>query len=340
MIAVVSDFHLTDGSSGTGVEPGAFELFARLIGDMARHASHRGDRFQPLRQGIDLILLGDTLDLLRSRLWPPRSDSATAVPRPWDPPSQIAPTIGRIVDRILERNAEGLHFLRRLGEEGTFFFEGGRTYRVPVRITYFIGNHDWPLRLPGTVYDAIRWRVVRALGLANRAGPFPYTVAECDPALADRLRAHRLLVRHGDLYDPESYGGDRNRAALGDGVIIELLNRLADSVRDHLSLDDQDPLVVSLREVDNVRPYGVIPLWVLGVVRRFGLEGKPGGRAVLDVWSRLSEDFFALDFVRRWDRPWRLDEVDRLALKFGLVKRFVAGGTVRRIAGRLLPLLG
>ena len=341
MIVVVSDFHLTDGASGTSVEPGAFAVFARLVGDMARHASHRGTRFRPLEEGLDLILLGDTLDLLRSSAWPPRRHPGERVPRPWEPPADVAPTVGRIVDRILEHNAPGLAILRALAEDGALFYEAGRIFRVPVRITYFVGNHDWLLHLPGTVYDAIRWRVVKAMGLSNSPGaPFPHDPAEADHGLAERLRRHRLVVRHGDVYDADSYAGDRNRSALGDGVVIELLNRLPDAVREELGLAEDDPLFRALREVDNVRPYILIPPWVLGVIRRFGLEGKPAGRALLDVWSRLSEEFFALDFVRARDRPWRWDEVDRLELKFRFLKGFVARRSVRAVIGRILPLLG
>jgi hypothetical protein len=340
LIVLVSDLHLTDGASGTTVEPGAFALFARLIGEMARHASHRRGRFQPLREGLDLILLGDTLDLLRSTAWPVRGPGRESVPRPWDPPERVAHLVGLAVDRILARNDEALAVLRRLGQEGAWFHEGGRTFHIPVRITYFVGNHDWPLRLPGPVYEAIRWRVTSALGLANPPGPFPHTASEADPQLAARLRAHRLVVRHGDVHDPDSYDGERNRSAIADGVVIELLNRLAPAVREALGLEERDPLLRALNEMDNVRPFAMIPFWVLGTIRRLELEGKHAGKVVADVWSHLCEQFFALDFVRQWDRRWQWDPVDRLQLKFGLLERFIDRPTVRFVAARLLPLLG
>ncbi len=336
MIVVVSDLHLTDGASGTGVEPGAFSLFARLIGEMARHASHRPDGFR-LIEGLDLVLLGDVLDLLRSRAWPARRSSADRVPRPWEPPHEIAPAVERAVEGVLSRNDEGLETLRGMASEGVLFYEYGRTHRVPVRINYFVGNHDWLLRLPGPAYDRIRARAVAGLGLHNAAEvPFPHDLREADAALAERVRAHRLVLRHGDVHDAFNFDGDRNRSALGDGVVIELLNRFPEAVREELGLGEDHPLLLALREVDNVRPFHVIPAWVLGVIRRFGLEGRPPGSAILDVWNQLGEAFFALDFVRRRDRPWRWDEVDKLELAFRFVRGFASGRIVRATVNHLL----
>jgi hypothetical protein len=340
VIVVVSDLHLTDGISGTGVEAGAFEVFARLVGEMARHASRRETGFRPLSEGLDLVLLGDILDLLRSTAWPLRSTRGERVPRPWEPPDEIAPTVARAVDGVLEGNSEGLSILRSLARDGALFYEDGQAFRIPLRISYFVGNHDWMLGLPGTVYDEIRARVVDALGLANDpTRPFPHAIAEADRGLAARLGRHRLVLRHGDVHDPFNYDGDRNRSAIGDGVVIELLNRFPEAVSTELSLDTDDPFFLALREVDNVRPFATIPAWVLGVIRRFELEGTPEGERVLAVWNRLGAEFFALDFVRRRDRPWRWDEVDRLEMGFRFVKGFTSGRLVRATLNQLLRLV-
>ncbi len=244
------------------------------------------------------------------------------------------------METAFERNAEGLASLRGLSRDGALFYEDGGPFRVPVRITYFVGNHDWMLRLPGAAYDAIRSRVVEALGLANDpTRPFPHSISEADPALAERLRRHRVVLRHGDVHDPFNFAGDRNRSAIGDGVVIELLNRFPEALREELGLVADDPLFLALREVDNVRPFTTIPAWVLGLIRRFGLEGTRDGERVLAVWNRLGAEFFALDFVRRRDRPWRWDEVDRLELGFRFVKGFASGRVVRATVNQLLRLV-
>ena len=59
MLIVISDLHLTDGTSGTTISPGAFHLLADRLADLAAAASYRLDgTYRPIEQ-IDLLLLGD-----------------------------------------------------------------------------------------------------------------------------------------------------------------------------------------------------------------------------------------------------------------------------------------
>jgi hypothetical protein len=77
MLVVISDLHLTDGSNGVGLDPGALELFAPRMAELALRASWRRDgRYRPLER-IDLLLLGDVLDFTRSRRW------LETLSRPW-----------------------------------------------------------------------------------------------------------------------------------------------------------------------------------------------------------------------------------------------------------------
>ncbi len=98
-------------------------------------------------------------------------------------------------------------------------------------------------------------------------------------------------------------------------------------------------MYLALREIDNVRPFTLIPAWVLGVIRRFGLEGAMGGAAILAVWNRLAEEFFDLQRIRRADRSWRWDEVDRLELGFRFLKGLTAGRIARATSNQLLRLV-
>ena len=66
MLVIISDLHLSDGSFGNSVAPGAFQMFAGRLADMTRRASWRADgEYRPLER-IDLGLLGDVLDITRS----------------------------------------------------------------------------------------------------------------------------------------------------------------------------------------------------------------------------------------------------------------------------------
>lgn len=79
MLVIISDLHLTDGSSGQTIQEGAFRIFRERFRDLVYDASKRtGDRYEPLKE-VDLILLGDILDIIRSDRWCHADPSV----RPW-----------------------------------------------------------------------------------------------------------------------------------------------------------------------------------------------------------------------------------------------------------------
>ena len=59
----------------------------------ARHASHRGSGVFRPPEAMDVVLLGDILDFLRSSAWPERSSPGERVPRPWEPDESATATI-------------------------------------------------------------------------------------------------------------------------------------------------------------------------------------------------------------------------------------------------------
>ena len=70
MLLIISDLHLTDGTSGSTISPGAFHLLAERMADLAMGASRRFDgEYRPIDH-VDLVLLGDVLDLFRRKLQP------------------------------------------------------------------------------------------------------------------------------------------------------------------------------------------------------------------------------------------------------------------------------
>src|SRR3990172_8328575 len=103
MLVIISDLHLTDGTSGETIRPHAFRVFRENLRDMAYEASWRSDgTYRPI-ESLDLVLLGDILDLIRSVKW---LDPLTPV-RPRSD-SQSAPFINMlqtISDAILRQNA-------------------------------------------------------------------------------------------------------------------------------------------------------------------------------------------------------------------------------------------
>jgi len=151
MLAIISDLHLNDGTNCPLLPPGTIDLLCERLCDMAWRASWRAEGcYRPIDR-IDLVLLGDVLDIMSSRRW-------LASPcRPWDDhqsPAVIDCTTG-IVEEILRRNTDSIRTLRSLATEATVSLPpataGGQPVleaeEMPVAVCthYMVGNRDWPL---------------------------------------------------------------------------------------------------------------------------------------------------------------------------------------------------
>jgi len=175
------------------------------------------------------------------------------------------------------------------------------------------------------------------MGLSNDpADPFPHDPDE--PGMtAERLRAayraHSVLARHGDIYDPFNYERDKGRDAssLGDAIVVELVNRFPDLVEKKLGKELPEATLRGMREIDNVRPLLLIPTWIVGLLQRTVPDAKLRGE-VKAVWDGLVDDFLELPFVQERDRAWRWDAVDSLELMMK-TSTFVSIATL----GRKLP---
>lgn len=317
MLVIISDLHLTDGTSGATISPAAFSIFAERLRDLAMNASWRADgRYRPVER-IDLLLLGDVLDVIRSTRW-----NSVRV-RPWDDVrgNEMAETVGLITADILERNDESLQVLRALTRDEAIRLPvasvagqpalRGETLGVPVAVHYLLGNHDWFFHLPGPMYDRIRQMIVQCMGLAHVGhGPFAHDPEESEQ-IAAVLRAHRVWARHGDIYDPFNFEGDRNASSLGDALVIELVNRFTADIERTLGEELPAAALAGLREVDNIRPLLLAPVWIDGLLERtcaFPAQRK----LVKQVWDRLADEFLQLNFVRQRDSWNPADLVDGL----------------------------
>lgn len=330
MLVIVSDLHLCDGTTGETLSPGAMEIFAGRLQEMAVAASWRTDgTYRPI-DSIDLVLLGDVLDLLRSARWNTRAGV-----RPWSNPhsSEFIDQITHITGDILANNEAGLAHLRGLAaEDGLTVPPALRSARpaadtkhqpVPVRIHYMVGNHDWFYHLPGAAYDTLRQTLVARMGLANcHDRPFPHDITESEELL-QAMRRHKVSARHGDLYDPMNFEGDRDTSSLGDAVVIELVNRFSAEVQASLGSELPAATVLGLREIDNVRPVLLIPVWIDGLLERTCMPAMR--KRVKTVWDRLADEFLALDFVRQRDTLSPFDLVDGLTRALKFTKRLSIG---------------
>lgn len=229
MLVFVSDLHLTDNTTCATINPGAFEVFVEDLEWMTQQACKRGGdgpRFEALAR-VDLVLLGDIFDLLRTKRW--LDDNPDAV-LPWSPElatepharahahTQLAAQVERIVAATVSANGgdpmpdpgakpTGIGCLRALAEQGIAVEdEAGELHRVPLSIWYMAGNHDWPLHVGLPAYDRARQRIIDAFGLAHPdPGAFPHTPEDLPAPLREVFERHRVYAQHGDLHDPDNF---------------------------------------------------------------------------------------------------------------------------------------
>jgi UDP-2,3-diacylglucosamine pyrophosphatase LpxH len=331
MLVVISDLHLTDGSSGATISPSAFEIFADEVQDLAESASWRVDgAYRPIDR-IDVLLLGDVLDVIRSTRWLTKKDL-----RPWSDSNrpEFVEMVTQITGGILRQNESSLNALRRLSTENAVVLPPADSLgrpaathdrvAVPVKIHYMVGNHDWFYHLPGPGFDLLRQSIVRHLGLANRHDrPFPHDPHESDE-IVDVLRRHKVFARHGDIFDPFNFEGDRNISSLGDAIVVELLNRFPTQVEQELGADLPDATIAGLREIDNVRPLLLTPVWIDGLLERTCAFPELRKRVKL-VWDRMADQFLDLPFVRQRDTWNPNDLVDGLQRVLKFSKRITVG---------------
>lgn len=344
MLLIISDLHLTDGTTGSTIAPAAFDIFAQEVRDLIYSASWRADgRYQPVEQ-LEVLLLGDVLDVIRSARW-----TAQTV-RPYDGADnpQLAQLVTQIATDILAHNEQSLAVLRGLAMPGQLLVppadhqgrpaSGAAGQGVHVSIHYVVGNHDWFFHAPSSRYDTIREAIVRQLGLANPPGTaFPHDPAEAGPLL-DIMRRHRVFARHGDIYDPLNYDGDRAASSLGDAIVIELLNRFPAEVQSRLGDDVPAATLAGLKELDNVRPVLLVPVWLDGLLERTCPQ-RPMRKTIKSIWDELVDRFLAVPFVRSHRGGSSRDLVAGLEdmLKFS---KHVSVGWASRIIGWLESIRG
>lgn len=299
MLVIISDIHLTDGTSGKTIHPGAFRKFALYLKDMAETSKAKE---------VEIVLLGDIIDLIRSDYWL-RSNV-----RPWSKPGDkdgegkgLKDYTVKILDKIGKKadNKKSMTYLEEFRKEMT-------SQGVSTKITYIIGNHDWLINR----YTETRTKVARFLGIEN-----PNQYKNKMFATEGFWEDYRVFARHGDIYDPFNFDEDRDASSLGDAIVIDLINKFPETVKDTIGGATDPDLISELREIDNIRPLIDIPLWIHGACRR--AKSPETEKQVKEVWNRLVDAFLRNKFVRKHDKPWRMDVVD--ALQLGLkISKFVS----------------
>jgi UDP-2,3-diacylglucosamine pyrophosphatase LpxH len=315
MLVILSDIHLTDGTSGTTIVPRAFKKFGNILSDII------GDPQQAKIKKIQIVFLGDIFDIIRSSLWLRRENQhPTRFIRPWSDPDEVDATgwkvrdyTEQIVKTIINHlnNIEAMGYLRQCQSEWA-------AKGVKVDFTYLMGNHDWLINR----YDTTRLDIANFLGV-----PHPQWYSNNPFNEIMLFEDYGVLARHGDYYDRFNHEGDRNTSSLGDAIVIDLVNRFPEEARIRLGLDAEDQLYQALKEIDNVRPVLNVPAWVQGICNYYpGVEAE-----IHKIWNDLVDSFCALEFVKQHDH-WGPDFMDFLEMALRLTSNF-SFARLQRILG-------
>lgn len=291
MLVFLSDVHLTDGSSGTEIEPRAFKKLTDLLTVII------GNPQEANIKNVEIVLLGDIFDVIRSDFWLRLENNNPTNPiRPWSEPNAtdsanwtLQMYAEEIVRRIIAnpRNQAAVDYLNKFKKTCT---DRG----VNLMLSYLIGNHDWLINR----YPSTRQAIAKFLGMPPSADYYLTNEFYYVRPFAD----YAVIARHGDFYDPFNYEGDRNKSSLGDAIVIDLLNKFPKEVEKDDELKDNQDLVKELKEIDNVRPLLEVPAWIQGVCNRYpGAEDR-----VHTIWNGLVDDFFQMNFVKARNH-WKLE---------------------------------
>lgn len=316
MIALLSDIHFCDASAQIGnVATPAFATVLHEIYIRARRIARGRDR--PVQ--LDIVLLGDIFDLLRTERWL-EDDTGAAVPlaeRPWATAAALGEgpitpeTAARargILEEAIAANRESLVTLRgerRLAPEG-----------VQVRRIYIPGNHD---RL--YLHDAaLRERVLGALGAVDGEG------LSGEGIFLHRLQRpeYGLLARHGHEWDFWNFPSFRSSARpseytdadylptpIGDAVTSELAVRLPFELQRRLLADkafapeEATRIHDMMKRIEDVRPLMSAFHWSFYEIRRLcrmldPVQGRALERAFNDTLHTIATEFRQLEFYRAW----------------------------------------
>jgi hypothetical protein len=160
------------------------------------------------------------------------------------------------------------------------------------------------------------------------------------------MRWHRVIARHGDIFDPIHFDEDRNASSLGDAVAIEIVGRFQREVRAGFAEDLSSAACDEFAELGRRRPLVLAPARIEAVLER-SCRSAAFKQDVKSLWDRLVDRFVELLFVRTRGAWNPVDLVDGLLdlLKFsrgaasgrsGALASWLRGGVRREEASRAI----
>jgi len=351
MLVIISDLHLTDGTTARNVHGSAFELLSDEIQSAIRK---KGD----IRE-LRLVLLGDVFDLVRTDYW--IRQGIGDADRPWggtiDPRTGMnsrSEKIGGQFAEILEdvlREPSTVAFLETVND----LLARAETASLSTRLTYVVGNHDRVL----WNFQSLRESVRRRFPAVTHNGAFPDRFEFLTVLHAPE---YGVIARHGHEWDDTCHGWkflnsvlrpgagvgrfDQDAytvMAIGEVITAELMSGLIARAQREPELA---PVIDRLMDLNNVRPLIRAVEWMRWFVR--GPYSEEQRAALLRCAKEATRGVIESSFAREWKKLsrsfwiFRGDAVDRLEQFLGAIGGldFEEVGTIVRIVEWCANLLG
>lgn len=264
----LSDLHMTDTGAGGAVTD---EQLTEFSSGLDRYIS----KDKPEKH--KLVLVGDIFDLLRSPRWADLWKEKNSAPWSGSSPGfkhfdkSYAEKLAIEIAQTIAHRYSGFELaLKRLVDSGQF------------DVLYLPGNHDYMFQLsPG-----IRKVLVDFLSLKHD----PTREFETSYSNSDAS----VFATHGNSFDAVNWHRrDQGYWAIGDAVVLRIVNRFADEVCRRIGVPVDGQLGAALQDIDNIEPLADIPLWVLWASEAH-LSIKNSRTEVLSVWKQIVEEFLEL----------------------------------------------
>lgn len=261
MISIISDIHLSDGTTSFNVSKEAFlKVFKNnIISEIKDNEALE----------VKIILLGDILDFVRTDYWLKIPDKQ----RPWNGTLDPATGMNDKKDLMLRHYSAVLNDI--FAHESTIgFFQALNEIRdeiskdIPVEIHYVIGNHDRILNNFPELQEMIR----------SKLSSYEETEVIFCNSFRD-TENYTVLCRHGHEYDENNFGRELyaylndksadeiNRfsellypvQSIGEVITAELMSGLIY----RLTKFNADPLFVNaVKDINNIRPMTDAFIWL------------------------------------------------------------------------------
>jgi UDP-2,3-diacylglucosamine pyrophosphatase LpxH len=259
MLCFISDMHLTDQTLAPNVPKKALDTFIEKIKELSER-----------EKTVDLIMLGDIFDILRSSEWLFMLSGETIVPvegiSPWD---SIDDPIERTVSRILEG-------IKR--EYGGFFNQLKEIENV--NVTWVPGNHDRLIKITNTGKDFLKTLDIR--------------MADHEIELKD----DKIYACHGHCFDEyNSQEGKYDLPCFGDAIVVELIDRFQFNAAQKCGIVNLDhPDISFLGCIEYVYPHSYVPIWIHR--RTETISDNILRFRIRKAWSDTVKDFIKLDILK------------------------------------------